>query len=462
MNWLRAIIALAIVELVGLAVLRSICEEPRRWKALERAGIAFACGLVALPSWLLLASFAGFAPALWLGVVELVVLAPIAALRARSRTERPRVERPEHPPAPLARGIELASLVWIALTCATVGVASLLEPIVEWDVIAIWALKAKVLLAEPVGSAKYFHDPALAFSHLDYPLLWPFAIAWVWSIVGSSDLVAPKILAPALLGATAALLFGILRRLGNRTEAALFTAVAVGLPMVLAVTSRLLADAPLALFVLGSFGCFRLWLDSDHGDDLRLTGFFAAGMVLTKNDGLGLLAVLVVAALLAAPTALFANRARGALWLAIFPLALASPWLWFRSSLPRWSEDYEARLGALLSHVSADRAGAALRAWLSALGEVSDWLVFWPVVFVATCVGWRALRQPGTSFAAAALLLGFALYVCITIISPWELGALIESAQHRLIAHLAPLGVLLLAEITREGRLLARDRRDDE
>src|SRR5262249_37475285 len=69
---------------------------------------------------------------------------------------------------------------------------------------AIWALKAKILLHEPASSSSYFSDLSRAYSHLDYPLLWPLAIAWAWTAVGEADLTAVKVLAPALLLAFAA------------------------------------------------------------------------------------------------------------------------------------------------------------------------------------------------------------------------------------------------------------------
>jgi 4-amino-4-deoxy-L-arabinose transferase-like glycosyltransferase len=301
----------------------------------------------------------------------------------------------------------------------------------------------------------------MAFSHVDYPLLWPFAVAWVWCAVGSFDLFAAKLLAPAVLATIATLAFGIVRRLGGRPDAAIFTAVLLSLPMVLAVTSRLLADAPLCLFVLGCFGCFRLWLESRDDDDLRLSGFFAAGMLLTKNDGIGLFGVLVASAILVAAMHPVEKRARAAAWLGAFPLALASPWLSFRWSLARWNEDYGARFRDSLSVVSPDRALASLGAWLTGFADVADWLVFWPIVLVALVLGWRSLGGRGATFLAAALLLGIGLYVFITILSPWELDALMETAQHRLLVHLAPIGVLLLAELGRAARLMPWSSRND-
>ena len=79
------------------------------------------------------------------------------------------------------------------------GGVTLLEPLVEWDVLGIWALKAKVLLHGPVIASDYFRGLSKAYSHLDYPLLWPLTIAWVWSWTGQTDLLAVKVVAVALL-----------------------------------------------------------------------------------------------------------------------------------------------------------------------------------------------------------------------------------------------------------------------
>jgi hypothetical protein len=114
------------------------------------------------------------------------------------------------------QGIEVVLIVFIVGVCVVVGAVSLLEPLVEWDVIAIWALKGKVLLHESVNGSAYFHDVSKAYSHLDYPLLWPLAMSWVWCWAGEPNLEVVKALAPALLCALAALFYGLLGRCHSR------------------------------------------------------------------------------------------------------------------------------------------------------------------------------------------------------------------------------------------------------
>ena len=177
--------------------------------------------------------------------------------------------------------------------CVLVGSVSLLEPLVEWDVIAIWAFKAKVLLYAPASASSYFHAASKAYSHLDYPLLWPFAMTWLWSWVGTADLQAVKPLGPALLCAMAAGFYGLLRRSIDRPRSLLFGALVLGLPMVLSQTARLMTDAPLSFFVAVSFMCSYLWLKTGHRDDLRLAGFFTAGMLFTKSEGTGFFLILL-------------------------------------------------------------------------------------------------------------------------------------------------------------------------
>ncbi|MBW2420894.1 MAG: hypothetical protein JRH19_20305, partial [Deltaproteobacteria bacterium] len=58
--------------------------------------------------------------------------------------------------------LDLALGAIVVVMLFVVGTVCLLEPLVEWDVLAIWAFKAKILLAEPASETSYFHDVSKA------------------------------------------------------------------------------------------------------------------------------------------------------------------------------------------------------------------------------------------------------------------------------------------------------------
>ena len=81
--------------------------------------------------------------------------------------------------APLA--ITLAGLVMIV-------VVALSSPLSEWDAFAIWGFKAKVLTHDALRpTPAYFHDLTLSYSHLDYPLMFPFLTAGAYAAMGTVD-----------------------------------------------------------------------------------------------------------------------------------------------------------------------------------------------------------------------------------------------------------------------------------
>jgi len=446
----RAFLGLAVVELVGAALLTLLGAELRRWSLAGKAGLSFGLGLVALTSFLFVASLAGATPRAWLGLVELGVLAAAVLVLRRERLTAWR-ESPGADRSP-SRGARVGSavlLLFVAGTCAIVGATSLAEPLVEWDVLAIWGLKAKVLLASPVRATDYFQDVAHAYSHLDYPLLWPLAMAWTWACSGDTDLLAVKALGPALLCAHVGMCHGLLRRRLDARDALLGTAVLAAVPMLLSQCARMSADAPLALFVLGAFGCAWLWLESGHGDDLRLAGVFAAGMLLTKNEGLALQVVLL--ACVAAGVALAGRRRSSSAlgWLVVAPLLVTGAWFWFRAAVPKVHEDYGARLQPRVFLENVERVPVVLARAPTYLVSFTDWHLFWPLVAAVLVLTARAWVRRTAAFLVASVALVLLLYAYVYVVTPWDPVELMETSACRLLLHVAPLAVLAVAEAAR-------------
>ena len=457
MTIVGAALSLLAIEAIGLAIFSLICRDPAVWPAAARLGFGFALGLVALGLGLFALSWMGFPPTPGLGAafVAVSIAAAIFARGPRGLFGRraPRTA-PESKDGPLERRIATAALVVLAGLCTIAGLASLLEPVVEWDVLAIWALKAKVLLHEPLRSAPYFQDATKAYSHLDYPLLWPMAMAWTWCGARADDLQTVKVLSPALLAALAAITFGLLRRVTARLEAALLATVAMGLPMVLSQSSRLLADAPLSCFTLAAFAGCHLWLESGNDDDLRLAGLFSAGMLFTKNEGVALSAILLASA----SCYLVVRRRTRALplaaaWLGGVPLLLTGAWFVFRAGIPKLHEDYGSRIHPEHLLENASRIPAILATAPRYLANFEDWSLFWPVfaiVVVLTAGRWARTAASFLVLSTGAIVL---CYGYVLVVSPWNLDALMVTTTGRLGLQIAPLCVYVLAVCARESGL---------
>jgi len=441
--------------IIGATALTLLCADLRRWTLPAKIGLSFGFGLVILTITLFILSLCGVKPTPWLGLAEAICLLGIVIATRRDSLRDWLPQEGDREARKRLRIWEGTLFAFVIAIFFVVSAASSLEPIVEWDVIAIWALKAKVLLHEPMNNSPYFSDVSRAYSHLDYPLLWPFAMAWVWTCIGDTDLVKVKLLAPALLASLFLLFFGLLRRKQGRAHALFFTAVLAGTPMLLTQASRMMTDVPLAFFTLGAFVCSYLWLESKHPDDLRIAAIFAVGMLFTKNEGIGLwfiLGIIVVIAIAAERGIKFLLPA--GIWLGVAPVLVTLPWFIFRFGIPKVHEDYGSKINPVYFLNNIARVREVLGSSLSFFLNWDDWLIFWPLTLLLLILTpTHSLRRP-LVFLFLGAALPVLMYGYIYVVAPWNLGELMDVTANRLLLQIAPLWAFLFAEQVRTRRLL--------
>jgi hypothetical protein len=466
---LGALAAVLVVEMIGAAVFTLLVSDPARWTMVGKLGLSFGLGLVTLTVLLFVASWCGLKPAWWIGVGEMAVLWAAAAIfrPAQLKMWWPRapeaVSTGSKPGAHAPRLAETAGRLWVVEVflgflvvglCLVAGAASCAEPVVEWDVTAIWALKGKILLHEPIRTTGYFHDISKSYSHLDYPLLWPLTMSWVWAWTGF-NLVTVKVLAPALLCATAATFYGLLRRCMGRLSALTFLALLVGSPMLLSQTSRLMADAPLASFAVVAFVACSLDPWSANRDDLKLASFFAAGMLFTKNEGIGLFAILAILALAGVAWGRqFGRLLPVFLWIVVVPLVLTGAWFLFRMQIPKTHEDYGSRLNPLLFVHNVSHISEIALVLPRYLGDWNDWLAFWPLFGLTLLATPRHVLTPPARFLLMGIVMILLVYGYVYVVTPRPLAELMEVTANRLLLHVFPMCVFLMAEAAHSAGLL--------
>jgi hypothetical protein len=238
------------------------------------------------------------------------------------------------------------------------------------------------------------------------------------------------------------------------------------------------ADLPLAALVLAAVTC--LWrrspgsgLPSDRADAL-FGGLFLGSLVLCKNEGTALLALLLAvfgAAALArrlVPASAPAGVPRPLRELALATAAallVASPWLVLRGAIPSIDEDYpRALLGLLGLGESPAGAGVTNRTptewaqvaervptvaggFLTSLGHLLRWNLTWWLLLSAAL--WWLVRRPLALLRHPALPLLVAvggavlLYATTLLLTPWDLAALYTTTiPGRLLLHVAPVAIL--------------------
>jgi len=318
---------LAAVGIVGAVAASGVLPPGRAFRA-ERIGWGWAIGAGLTAAMVPTAFLVRVSPG-WIAFLVFAVLGAAAARVFRVHAPAAAQTAPREPRA--AVGL-------LALLAALVGLGALLyllraltEPMWANDFVAIWGFKGKTIYGSGELPRRLYEDPALGFSHPEYPLGLPFLFAGVSFLAGRWDDHAMALLFPVFQAATLLALFGWLRRKGAARAVALLTAATLSCfePLYSAFLTGM-AEVPLSLGLL-LFGTALVdALDGERGA-LRRVAVASAWITATKNEGLFFAAVGVGLALLvgggrrwkiafaALPTAL-AIRAFHLVWSGRLPL----------------------------------------------------------------------------------------------------------------------------------------------
>lgn len=180
-----------------------------------------------------------------------------------------------------------------------------------WDAFAIWNLHARFLFRSGPAWRDGFSS-LIPWSHPDYPLLLPAAIAHFWTYLGRESHTVPSIVGLIFTASTAGVLFSGLLTLRGRTIASLGCIALLATPAFIEQGTSQYADVPLSFFMLAAVVLMCL-SDALPGELSGRRGLFAlAGLsagfaAWTKNEGLLFLMALVIGRFLASTS----SRKRG-------------------------------------------------------------------------------------------------------------------------------------------------------
>ena len=324
-----------------------------------------------------------------------------------------------------------------------------------WDAFAIWNLHARFLFL----GGSHWRDgfsALIPWSHPDYPLLLPGAIAHFWSYLGHDDPRIPALIGFAFTIAVLALLFSSLVLLRGRNAAMLAGLALSSTPFFVEQGTSQYADVALSFFILASLVLLHFaWHDGAAGASrsglLVLSGLSAGFAGWTKNEGLLFFCALVLAQLW------ISLRARGpdtisggpvAHRRSLIPFALgAAPVLlvilWFKHSV--------AGPGDLFSSPSAmaDLILSPRRYWIIFQWFAKEILRFgnWWIVpgTIAMLAFYLLIRhkeaRPRASVSTASLMalsLTLAGYFLVYVITPRDLYWHLRFSLNRLFLQLWP------------------------
>jgi hypothetical protein len=327
------------------------------------------------------------------------------------------------------------------------------------DVWIQWLPKAKILYF--FGDLDTGPGGWTSLLNPDYPPLHPASEALVFDVLGGADTLD---LARLHWAIDASFVLAVAWLLAPRVRPAILwpclamLALAPGFGVLLGSS---LADEPLSLLVALAGITAALWLL--EGDDrfALLCGLFLGAATLTKNEGLMLSLVIVVAL---AVTRVGRRRIGVVAALAAVPLAVHGVWrIWLaRHSVPP-NPFYELadvfRPGYLLDRV--DRLWYGLRRLVDELLSPSRWLLLVPATTVLAVLAARRSR-PVATFVLTVVVLDVVGFATIYWLSRVDLHFYVDNTVDRLPAFIAlfcgALLPLLLSEaaVARPGARPAR------
>lgn len=434
------LLALAAATTVGFAVSRLFT---RGLASSERAAWALACGLLMHTALYTAGILLRLSPGpRKLLLAEAVLLAAALLLRRRGVRE----QTPSFSPN-TSRALRLALLAAAAAGGLLFSLSALAEPIWATDFLAIWGLKGKTIFFASGIPETLFRDPALAWSHPEYPLFLPLLFASLAAFARDWNDRALALLYPALQLGTILAAYGFLSRRVNRMAGAVAAAL-IGLFLPLYRAGHVgMADIPLA-FGLVLLSC--AFLDAGEKSSgavrarLALASLFCAA---TKQEGL-LFVVLLAATWLLARRRVDTGGRAGALVALLLPAALH--WVLLcaargplrnrdfdRTLLApgRWAELFE-RLGEVGMRILAvEGAGAA-------------------VALLAVAVFLIVTGRGAEDLLLIPLTTQVLVYAAIAALSSFGAIWLVQASFARIVSALFPPFALVIG--ARSGRLFER------
>ncbi|MCC6544976.1 MAG: hypothetical protein IT392_10850 [Nitrospirae bacterium] len=330
-----------------------------------------------------------------------------------------------------------------------------LLPIRGWDALQTWAFKGKVFFYDMGISSDFLKDP---LTHPDYPLLIPLTLSWLYTSIGHVNDEMARIIYPMQYVSMLAIFYYAVRKTASKRMSLLFTALLSLTPIVMVHSSGFAgrigglysgdfvgyADLALSIFFLGAGAFFYLYMMEGSSAHLIMAVLFLTMGAWTKNEGL---VFLLMGGMLITVNLFFGKRIRYGAILAVwgFIWVVTLPWLLYKMHF-HISSEYTPNMNAATMKSNLQRLPYIIKMFFFVLFRDTDLYNYaWYGYLISSLVNLReSVKKP--LFYMHALLLGqFAAYTFIYLISPLEIKFHIETSIDRVIIHLTPLAIMVLA-----------------
>jgi hypothetical protein len=358
----------------------------------------------------------------------------------------------------------------LVTSCAFVTLAALYTSVLRcmvhphgegWDAFSIWNLHARFLFRGGAAWRDGFTS-IIPWSHPDYPLLLPGAIAHFWLHLGHESQGVPAIIGLVFTFGTAGLLFSSLGIVRGCRSALLGTMALLSTPFFVEQGTSEYADVPLSFFYLAAISLLSV---NDHFSAasptarskslIALAGSAAGFAAWTKNEGLLFLLAFAIAQIVTAARSKAANHeARGRLedWTGAVPmffgmLPVLLVIVWFKHFVAPPGDLFPDRAAALQKLADASRYKITFSWFWKEFFRFGDWLLFpatvvIPILYIPA-KSHQTRSRSGFQSAIIAIGLTLAGYFAIYLITPHDLYWHLRNSLGRLFLQVWPSAVFM-------------------
>lgn len=333
---------------------------------------------------------------------------------------------------------------WISLSVISVALSVFVftryviaRPQGALDAWSIWNRAARFIHRDPENWTATLSPDLPLLRHADYPLLIPLNVAWGWDVVGSETLRIPMMQGFLFTFSAIFLLFSTIALTKTIGQASLASIVLIAMSGIVPTGTTLIADVPLAYFILASAILMYLFTLGDDYPLLALSGFMAGLCGWTKNEGLIFIAVSVVALMIASPSNF--KKALAYYLAGLFlPLAVIG---YFKLLAPPndLMANTDGRLLAKLLDLS--RYEMILKSF--AADFLKPQAIFLFVYFLIMGFGAYQSQRRGFLTLVALLVLQLLGYGFVYLITPYDLSWHLMTSQARLLFQVIPLAIFI-------------------
>lgn len=399
----------------------------------------FGVGIVSLSVWLV-----GFLAkgALLPGIVALICISlPLIAWKTAGRSSL------AFAPLEKLRPVEFALGAILAIEVATIFYLSYVHTL-GGDGILNWEIKARYAYENAgILPASYLQDAGRAFSHPEYPLAIPYTELWLYFWVGDTNQFWAKTIFPLFYLAGVILLTSLVARLTGKAWAGLAGSILLFfIPQVSVGGGSVIVgyvDFPIAVFYLATIGYL---LCACRAGDRGSFAIYAACLALlpwVKREGV----ILWLVAAGCGALLIWSRKKSRMHFLALIPGVFVI--LAWRIYLVRMhavaSNDFSA-LTLTVLQTNIYRLGTIASELASEFTDTGKWSLLWALTVIAAGFFVRRYRDIHVVILFTAILVPIGIYSLSYTFSAWpDYVAHLELSISRLLMHVAPLAVLLVA-----------------